>query len=170
MGISTKGRKNLRSGAKFVKNQKKRKNCMGRQPANTKVGEERIRDVRVRGGNIKKRALRLNSGEFKLISENTSANTKIQSVLYHPSCNELMRTNTLTMSSVVKIDSTPFVETIKNSKDCCNDTKFMDILNESKSLYGIITSRPGQCGRADGYILQGDELKFYLTKIKQKKK
>merc|ERR1739848_37344 len=32
-----------------------------------------------------------------------------------------------------------------------------------------ISSRPGQCGRADGYILEGDELDFYLKKLKTKK-
>jgi len=30
-------------------------------------------------------------------------------------------------------------------------------------------SRPGQCGRADGYILEGKELEFYHRKIKAKK-
>merc|ERR1711917_108273 len=33
-----------------------------------------------------------------------------------------------------------------------------------------ISSRPGQCGRCDGYILEGRELEFYLRKIKSKKK
>jgi len=33
-----------------------------------------------------------------------------------------------------------------------------------------ISSRPGQSGRADGYILEGDELSFYLRKIEKKKK
>merc|ERR1711877_99353 len=32
-----------------------------------------------------------------------------------------------------------------------------------------ISSRPGQCGRADGYVLEGDELDFYLKKLKTKK-
>ena len=32
-----------------------------------------------------------------------------------------------------------------------------------------ISSRPGQCGRSDGYILEGKELEFYLRKIKAKK-
>lgn len=32
-----------------------------------------------------------------------------------------------------------------------------------------ISSRPGQCGRADGYILEGKELEFYMRKIKAKK-
>jgi small subunit ribosomal protein S8e len=29
--------------------------------------------------------------------------------------------------------------------------------------------RPGQCGRADGYILEGKELDFYLKKMQKKK-
>lgn len=37
-------------------------------------------------------------------------------------------------------------------------------------LYAIISSRPGQSGRCDGYILEGKELEFYLKKIKAHKK
>lgn len=37
-------------------------------------------------------------------------------------------------------------------------------------LLAIITSRPGQVGRADGYILEGKELEFYQKKIEKKKK
>jgi len=33
-----------------------------------------------------------------------------------------------------------------------------------------ISSRPGQSGRADGYILEGEELNFYLRKIEKKRK
>ena len=29
--------------------------------------------------------------------------------------------------------------------------------------------RPGQCGRADGYILEGKELEFYVKKMQKKK-
>uniref|UniRef100_A0A4D5R965 40S ribosomal protein S8 n=1 Tax=Scolopendra viridis TaxID=118503 RepID=A0A4D5R965_SCOVI len=36
-------------------------------------------------------------------------------------------------------------------------------------VIACISSRPGQCGRADGYILEGKELEFYLRKIKAKK-
>ena len=37
-------------------------------------------------------------------------------------------------------------------------------------LYAIISSRPGQSGRCDGYVLEGKELEFYLKKIKAHKK
>eukprot|EP00993_Chasmostoma_nieuportense_P001807 NODE_2655_length_1125_cov_1986.520040_g2533_i0.p1 GENE.NODE_2655_length_1125_cov_1986.520040_g2533_i0~~NODE_2655_length_1125_cov_1986.520040_g2533_i0.p1 ORF type:complete len:324 (+),score=51.72 NODE_2655_length_1125_cov_1986.520040_g2533_i0:77-1048(+) len=33
-----------------------------------------------------------------------------------------------------------------------------------------ISSRPGQVGRADGYLLEGKELRFYLKKLEKKKK
>lgn len=36
-------------------------------------------------------------------------------------------------------------------------------------LLACISSRPGQCGRADGYILEGKELEFYMKKIQRKK-
>lgn len=36
-------------------------------------------------------------------------------------------------------------------------------------LYAVIASRPGQSGRADGYVLEGEELAFYLRKMQAKK-
>ena len=36
-------------------------------------------------------------------------------------------------------------------------------------LYAQITSRPGQCGRCDGFILEGEALKFYAKKMAKKK-
>merc|ERR1711971_656470 len=35
-------------------------------------------------------------------------------------------------------------------------------------VLAAISSRPGQCGRSDGYILEGKELEFYLRKIKRR--
>ncbi|XP_018020495.1 40S ribosomal protein S8 [Hyalella azteca] len=40
---------------------------------------------------------------------------------------------------------------------------------QTGKLLVCVTSRPGQCGRCDGYILEGKELEFYLKKIKSKK-
>ena len=37
-------------------------------------------------------------------------------------------------------------------------------------LLACISSRPGQSGRADGYILEGKELEFYIKKMEKKKK
>jgi len=37
-------------------------------------------------------------------------------------------------------------------------------------LLACISSRPGQCGRCDGYILEGKELEFYVKRMARKKK
>lgn len=37
-------------------------------------------------------------------------------------------------------------------------------------VLACITSRPGQSGRADGYILEGKELEFYVKKMEKRKK
>lgn len=39
----------------------------------------------------------------------------------------------------------------------------------SGRLYACISSRPGQSGRCDGYILEGKELEFYVKALKRKK-
>ena len=41
---------------------------------------------------------------------------------------------------------------------------------QSGRLLACVSSRPGQSGRADGYILEGDELHFYMKKLEKKKK
>merc|ERR1711920_441417 len=41
---------------------------------------------------------------------------------------------------------------------------------QSGRLLACIASRPGQSGRADGYVLEGDELAFYKRKLEKKKK
>lgn len=62
MGITRDSRhKRAASGARRAHYRKKRKFELGRQPANTRMGAKRIHTVRVRGGNIKHRALRLES-------------------------------------------------------------------------------------------------------------
>ena len=49
------------------------------------------------------------------------------------------------------------------------EPKLADQFN-SGHLLACISSRPGQSGRIDGYILEGKELEFYLKKTEKKKK
>lgn len=155
--------------------------------------------MRTRGGNHKYRALRLDSGNFAWASEGTTRKTRVIAVAYHPSNNELVRTNTLTKSAVVQIDAAPFrqwyeahygqsigrrrqqksgktEEEVKKSKsvekkqaaryaahgkvDPALEKQF-----EAGRLYAVVASRPGQSGRCDGYILEGEELAFYQRKL-----
>ena len=182
----------------------------GRQPANTRIGAKRIHIVRVRGGNHKYRALRLDSGNFSWGSEGISRKVRVINVAYHPSNNELVRTNTLTKSAVVQVDAAPFRQwyeahyggslgrrrqqaagggkkgeegkegekEVKKSKRVekkqatrvAGTAKIDPALErqfEASRLYAVVASRPGQSGRADGYILEGDELNFYMRAIRK---
>ncbi|PIS53366.1 40S ribosomal protein S8-B [Candidozyma auris] len=197
MGISRDSRhKRAATGAKRAQFRKKRKFELGRQPANTKIGAKRIHTVRTRGGNQKFRALRIETGNFSWASEGVARKTRITSVVYHPSNNELVRTNTLTKSAIVQIDATPFrqwyethygktlgkkqaEEEVKRSHKV--ERKLASRAASAKieaavdhqftagKLYACISSRPGQSGRCDGYILEGEELAFYLRRLTAKK-
>lgn len=174
---------------------------LGRQSANTKLGGKRIHLVRVRGGNYKRRALRLDAGNFSWGSEGISRKTRLLTVIYNASNNELVRTNTLVKGAVIQIDATPFrqwyeshyaialgkkknadeVEHAADNKSKSVQKKIAEraataaidpLLNDQFNagrLYAVISSRPGQSGRSDGYILEGKELEFYLRKIKSRK-
>jgi len=228
---------------------KGRKYELGRQPAMTKLGGPKlVRPLRVRGGNHKFRALRLEAGNFSWGSESITRKTRILDVLYNASNNELVRTKTLVKSAIIQIDATPFriwyeqfygvmigkkkktkeesttattttattatteaapapkaeapkveepKEAPKEAKDGAAKSKDEKVINRKASkhvqkkllkrqksrtlettlqeqfnagrLFARLTSRPGQCGRADGYVLEGKELEFYQKKMQKKK-
>jgi len=109
MGISRDTRHKRRAtGGKRKAYRKKRKFEMGRPPANTKLGEKRVHLVRTRGGNKKYRALRLETGNFSWGSEAVSRKSRIISVVYNASNNELVRTNTLVKNCIIQVDAAPF--------------------------------------------------------------
>lgn len=72
------------------------------------MGATRVHFVRVRGGNRKFRALRLDSGNFSWASEGTTRKSRIIDVIYNASNNELVRTKTLVKNAIIVIDATPF--------------------------------------------------------------
>jgi small subunit ribosomal protein S8e len=57
----------------------------------------------------------------------------------------------------------------KNAAGRVIDPKVSDQFNSGR-LYACISSRPGQSGRCDGYVLEGKELEFYTKKLDRKKK
>eukprot|EP00299_Pterocystis_sp_00344_P011311 c5249_g1_i1.p1 GENE.c5249_g1_i1~~c5249_g1_i1.p1 ORF type:complete len:208 (-),score=40.05 c5249_g1_i1:70-693(-) len=204
MGISRDQRHKRRAtGGKRPIHQKKRKYELGRQAALTKLGPKRVNLVRVRGGNLKHKALRLDTGNFSWGSEVSTHKTRILNVVYNASNNELVRTNTIVKGCIVQIDATPFrqwyekhygislsdkkkktavesadaqtkqsksvVEKLKSrQQDRVLDPKLEEQFALGR-LYAAISSRPGQAGRADGYVLEGRELEFYLKRMTKKR-
>ncbi len=191
MGISRDSiHKRRLTGGKKKSWRKKRKHESGRQSSNTKIGSKQIATVRVRGGNVKKRALKVDFGNFCLISTGITRRARIISVVYNATNNELVRTNTLVKGNIVYIDASSFknlaqekpnqlpekktqhvnqTSTNEKPKKKKNDD-LMDQQIESGKFLARICSRPGQTGRADGYILEKAELEFYFKKIQKKKK
>ena len=182
--------------------EKKKKYELGRQPANTKLSSNKaVRPLRVRGGNHKFRALRLDHGNYSWGSEAVTRKTRILDVSYNASNNELVRTQTLVKNAIVQVDATPFKQWYaqhygtelgkkteeaaakpedaqgsnhvkRKMKERLRSRKLDPILAEqflTGRLYACISSRPGQCGRCDGYILEGRELEFYVKKMQKKK-
>jgi small subunit ribosomal protein S8e len=151
--------------------------------------------VRTRGGNRKFRALRLEAGNFSWGSEGIAKKTRVIGVVYHPSNNELVRTNTLTRSAIVQIDAAPFRQwyeahygqSLGRRRQAKSGEKEEDkkksnsiikkqaervktggkIDNAVGRLYAVVSSRPGQSGRCDGYILEGEELGFYQRLLRK---
>jgi len=109
MGISRDSwHKRRATGGKKNPIRKKRKFEMGRPPAVTRLAPKRVRKVRCRGGNIKLRALRLESGSYSWGSEGICKPTRIIDVVYNACNNELVRTKTLVKNAIVVIDAAPF--------------------------------------------------------------
>merc|ERR1712130_1005445 len=101
------------------------------------------------------RALRLDQGNFSWPSEAISRKTRIIDVVYNAVLNKKRSK-----------------KTEKKYKERQKDAKVEQGLTDQfmgGRVLASISSRPGQCGRADGYILEGKELEFYLRKIKAKK-
>jgi len=209
MGISRDSRHKRRAtGGRRNVHQKKRKYEMGRPAANTRLGTKRVSTMRVRGGNLKFRALRLDTGNFSWGTEAITRKCRILDVVYNASNNELVRTKTLVKNAIIQVDATPFRQwyeqhynaqvgkkktaksedekaaedakkNVKQSKkvvkkfaqrnaDHVLDQHLKDQFASGR-LYACLTSRPGQSGRADGYILESKELDFYLRKLAKKK-
>ena len=194
MGISRDSRHKKRvSGGRMPIHKKKRKFEMGRQAAMTKLGPKKISVVRGRGGNLKFRAIKLDFGNYVWQSEQVSFKSRIYDTKYNATNNELTRTKTLVKNAIVEIDSAPFKDwylqhygidlsgkdvTTKKSghvqaklkarqANRTVDEKLATMIGKGKVL-AAISSRPGQSGRADGYLLEGKELQFYLKQMEKK--
>jgi small subunit ribosomal protein S8e len=192
--------KHRATGAKRKVPRSKRKFELGRQPSNTRIGARKVTTVRVRGGATKFRALRLDHGNFAWASEHTTHKTRLLVVSYNAVSNRLVSTNTLVKGAIIQVDATPFKQwyekhygvtlgkpaIVAEGAEPAPEVKLshavqvrqktrklepaLDAAFKTGRLLARIASRPGQVGRADGYILEGEELAFYSRKLAEKKK
>merc|ERR1719319_1855923 len=159
---------------------------MGRPTSATKLAPEKlVKKIRTRGGNYKFRGLKLNQGNFVWKSQNMSKSVRIQQVMYNAANNEFVRRNLLSKGTVVVVDKAPFENQYKlNYPRGCfkrrkakagkwgNDDEGLQktFSKREEPLLAMISTRAGQCGRTDGYLLEGKELDFYKRKIAERRK
>merc|ERR1719198_1453422 len=205
MGLSRDTSHKRRStGGRQVAIHQKRKYDIARPPALTRIGEKKISLVRGRGGNMKRRGLKLDAGNFSWPSESVTRKSRVVDVVYNATNNEFVRMKVLTKGAIVQIDATPFRQyyvshynkVLGKRKGKAIPEADQAILDRPKSnsvgrkiaareplskieqaideqaatgrLLACVTSRPGQSGRCDGYILEGKELEFYKRKLAKK--
>merc|ERR1711872_566664 len=116
----------------------------------------------------------MDSGNFSWGTEGQTRKTRIVDVVYNASNNELGRKKNKKLSEADEavLNQKRSGKTMKKFKERQKLAKVEDALTEqfmTGRLLACISSRPGQVGRCDGYILEGKELEFYLRKIKAKK-
>ena len=113
------------SGARNVANRGKRKSELGRDPAETRVDEKRLRKIRTRGGNEKLRLASANKINLTDVKSGKSQVTDILGVIENDANPNYVRRNIITKGAVVETPE-------GNAK---------------------VTSRPGQDGVVNGILI-----------------
>merc|ERR1711988_1896216 len=166
MGISRDSfHKRRKTGGKLTKWRMNRKFELGRQSSNSRIGHKRIRTVRTRGGNtklvrtntlVKSGIVQIDAAPFKQWYEQLYG-VKIGRKGANKGEEEEVKQSASVQRKIKKRQQTRVL------------TKEIESQFNTGRLYAKIASRPGQSGRCDGYILEGAELKFYLSKMSKKK-
>ena len=91
------------SGGRYKRQIKKIRN-QGNQPTHTKVGEQKTKEIRVRGGNIKYRLLNSNIANVYDPETKTYSKAKIETVVDNPANRHYIRRNIITKGAKIKTD------------------------------------------------------------------
>ena len=114
------------SGARNVANRGKRKAELGRDPAETRVDEKRLRKIRTRGGNEKLRLASANKINLTDVKSGKTQVTDILGVIENDANPNYVRRNIVTKGAVVETE----IGKVR------------------------ITSRPGQKGIVNGVLIE----------------
>ena len=113
------------SGGRYVDGRKKKLRELARDPTNSKIGEKKVRTMRVRGGQIKKISLQGDLINVYNPSSKKYEKVKIKTMIENSANRHFIRRNILTKGAVVETD----IGKVK------------------------VTSRPGQEGSLNGVLL-----------------
>ena len=112
------------SGARRVANRGNRKSELGRESAETRLGEKTLRKIRTRGGNEKHRLARDN--KISVMKDGKAQTVEILNVIENSANPNYVRRNIITKGAIV----------------------------ETELGHAKVTSRPGQDGVINGVIIE----------------
>ena len=112
------------SGARRVANRGKRKSELGRESAETRLGEKNLRKIRTRGGNEKHRLA--GDNKINVIADGKAQIVEIYGVVENKANPNYVRRNIITKGAIV----------------------------ETELGHAKVTSRPGQDGVVNGVIVE----------------
>ncbi len=92
------------TGGRLVPARGKRKYELGREPAETLIGETRIKKIRARGGNIKLRLLRADMANVSDPLTGESKLVKIETVVENPANRHYVRRNIITKGAIIRTE------------------------------------------------------------------
>jgi len=118
--------KRKRTGGRRRRSHKKTRHQLGRQPAETTVGEPRFQVIDSRGNNEKVRALSANTAQVAIDGEVTEAT--IENVVENPANVNYVRRNIVTKGAVI----------------------------ETSEGRARVTSRPGQTGQVNAVLVDDE--------------
>ncbi|MFN3527998.1 MAG: 30S ribosomal protein S8e [Candidatus Altarchaeaceae archaeon] len=112
-----------------LKSRKKRKYEIAREPANTTIGERKIKKIRVRGGNIKIRLLQDKYANV-VIDKGVTKKLEILNVVENPANRTFARSNIITKGAIITVKL------------------------DDKEVNAKVTSRPGQDGVINAVLIK----------------
>ena len=143
-----------------------------RKPANTVLSDENIVEERkAYGGGKKIKAVTASNGSYKLESKNIEYTMKISNVVHSDAGTHYKEKKIINKGCILAVQSDnlfPDIDTnILLTENSLSDVKeqLEQFLNNGE-LLARVTTRPGQTGKCDGYILEGEELETVLRKIR----
>lgn len=113
------------TGGRYVRNRGKKKSELGKDPAETKIGDKKLRKIRTRGGNEKLRLATEDKINVVNPSSNKSETLEILNVIENEANPNYVRRNIITKGAIV----------------------------ETSSGKVKVTSRPGQDGVINGILI-----------------
>ncbi|XP_032233325.2 40S ribosomal protein S8-B [Nematostella vectensis] len=146
-----------------------------RRPADTRINQElpeKIKERKAYGGHTKIKALRVNKGVYTLKSQGVEVEAPILSVMHSFANKEHIERNVIVKGSIVQVDNKPFEDWFQEYQQI-NDNSALENKGDTNSyswlktapIYAKVTSRPGQEGDCNGYILEGEELNSLIREL-----